>query len=121
MVRPHLEYGQSVWSPYLRRQKDALESVQRRATKAISKISKLQYQDRLRYLNLPTLKYRRKRGDHTMVYKILHDEVLKLAVPILKLSTYQHTRGHNFKLYKDNCSSEKRKVYIFSESCGTME
>ena len=50
-----------------------------------------------------------------MVYKILHDEALKQAVPILKLSIYQHTRGHNFKLYKDNCSSETTKCTFFRE------
>ena len=33
MVRPHLEYANSIWSPKLERQSAAIERVQRRATK----------------------------------------------------------------------------------------
>ena len=40
-----------------------IENVQRRATKQLPKISKLPYNERLRQLDLPTLRYRRIRGD----------------------------------------------------------
>ena len=33
LVRPHLEYGDVPWSPYLKRQSIASERVQRRATR----------------------------------------------------------------------------------------
>ena len=49
-----------------------------------------------------------------MVYKILHDESLKQAIPIFKFSIYHSTRGHDFKLYKENCKSDKRK-FTFSQ------
>ena len=52
-VRPHLEYCQSVWSPYLRRNIDALEKVQIRATKLVDGLSNLDYPDRLKLINLP--------------------------------------------------------------------
>ena len=32
LVRPHLEYGATIWSPYWQKDKDKLESIQRRAT-----------------------------------------------------------------------------------------
>ena len=35
MVRPHLEYAQAVWSPYKVKLVEALEKVQKRATKLI--------------------------------------------------------------------------------------
>jgi len=42
-----------------------------RATKLIQQIKHLSYKDRLKYLNLPTLLYRRFRGDMIMVFKLL--------------------------------------------------
>jgi len=42
-----------------------------RATKLVIVVKSLPYCERLRKLNLPTLKYRRLRGDMIEVYKIL--------------------------------------------------
>ena len=36
LVWPHLEYGQSIWSPYLRKHINAIEKVQMRATKHVN-------------------------------------------------------------------------------------
>ena len=71
LVRPHLEYAQSVWSPHNKNQVDRLEDVQRRATKLIPGFYDLEYPQRLRKLKLPTLAYRRARGDMIEVYKML--------------------------------------------------
>ena len=62
MVRPHLEYGNVIWHPRYR-DKLEVEKVQRRATKLIPNISHLPYEDRLKVLNLPSLDFRRRRGD----------------------------------------------------------
>ena len=59
LVRPILEYGNVIWSPIYTRQSICIENVQRRATKMLREICSLSYDDRLRYLNLPSLKYRR--------------------------------------------------------------
>ena len=58
LVRPHIEYANQVWSPYLIKHIIALENVQRRATKLIPG-----YKEHIKRLNLPTLSYRRLRGD----------------------------------------------------------
>ena len=62
-VRPHLEYAQSVWSPHLIKQINIIENVQIRATKLVDGLSELDYPERLRKLDLPTLVFRRARGD----------------------------------------------------------
>jgi len=49
----------------------AVEKVQIRATKLVIGVKSLPYCERLRKLKLPTLKYRRLRGDMIEVYKIL--------------------------------------------------
>jgi len=45
-----------------------IEKVQKRATKLIISFKKFPYKERLRRLNLPTLKYRRVRGDMIEVF-----------------------------------------------------
>ena len=62
LVRPHLEYANSVWAPRFKRQVEVIENVQRRATKLIPDFKDLTYEERIRKLKLPTLKYRRLRG-----------------------------------------------------------
>jgi len=49
---------------------EKLEKVQKRATKLIIAVKLLKYEERLRYLNLPTLNFRRIRGDMIEVYKM---------------------------------------------------
>ena len=60
---------QSVWSPYLKKHIHMIENVQRRAKKVIPGFNKLSYEKRLKKLKLPTLKYRRLKGDMIEVYK----------------------------------------------------
>ena len=73
MVRPHVDYANSIWSPYKKRDIEAIEKVQKRATKLVISLKKLPYKERLLQLNLHTLKYRRLCGDMIEVYKITHD------------------------------------------------
>ena len=74
MVRPHLEYGSCVWNPHLKKDNDAIERVQRRATRLLPEIRHLSYVDRLKELKLPTLKFRRERADIIETYNILTDK-----------------------------------------------
>ena len=67
LVRPHLEYGASIWSPYWKKDIIKLESVQRRATK-IESLRGVTYDDRLKILDLPLLEERRRRGDLIQMY-----------------------------------------------------
>ena len=71
LVRPHLEYANSVWNQYRMGLIKDLEKVQMRATKLVIKLKYLRYKERLERLKLPTLRYRRTRGDMIEVYKIL--------------------------------------------------
>ena len=73
-----------------------VESVQRRATKLVIMLKTKSYEDRLIALDLPSLAYRRKRGDMIIMYKIVNELVRvdfnDLFTPI---PTSHNLRGHN--------------------------
>ena len=102
LVRPHLEYANQVWAPILKKHETMIENVQRRATKQIPGFSDLSYEQRLKDLNLPTLKYRRTRGDMIELYKIVsnkYDEKVCNFIPLC-VNRQHDTRGHKYKLEK---------------------
>ena len=72
LVRPPLEYCNIIWSPYLKRQSVTIKRVQRRATRLISFFRDLSYTERLKELDLPTLKYRRFTVDLIQVLSLIH-------------------------------------------------
>ena len=72
LVRPHLEYGNIIWNPLLKKQSVSIEKVQRRATKLLRQCRQMTYQERLNYLNLYSLKGRRMRGDLIETYKMFN-------------------------------------------------
>ena len=72
LVRPHLDYGNSIWYPISKKNIQSIENVQRRATRIVPELKHLTYEERLSELNLPTLEYRRKRGDLIHLFKIIH-------------------------------------------------
>ena len=71
-VRPHLEYAIQFWSPNYIKDQNMLERVRRRATKLISALCNLSYEERLKQLDMFTLHKRRIRGDMIEVFKILN-------------------------------------------------
>ena len=73
MIRPHLDYASSVWCPHKMGDIKNVEKVQKRATKLIIELKNLPYTERLKRLNLYTLKYRRLRGDMIELFKIIHN------------------------------------------------
>jgi len=76
---------------------EALENVQKKATKLITSLKHKPYEERLRILNLPTLKFRRIRGNMIEVYKILTGKYDSLISPHFPLSSSSVTRGNSFK------------------------
>ena len=110
LVRPHLEYAAAVWNPHKIYQKEAIENVQRRATKLIPGLSHLSYPERLKKLKIPTLAFRRERGDMIQTYKLTTDfEGYDKSLPsILKFSSTE-LRGHNKKLYVQGCNKDIKK------------
>ena len=115
LVRSHLEYAIAVWCPYKKGDISSLEKVQRRATKLIGSIKHLPYVDRLIQLKLPTLKYRRARGDMIEVFKILHGFYDNTSNINLTPHVGVATRGNKYKLYKKSVKYDL-KMHFFTNS-----
>ena len=109
MVRSHLEYGASVWNPYKKSLIRDIENVQKRATKLMRQCKKLPYEERLAQLQLPTLKYRRFRGDMIEVFKILNGFYDAAVVPSLVRNFDTRCRGNALKLKVERCRYDVRK------------
>ena len=88
-------------SPLYKKDRIAIENAQRRATRLVSVCKNLSYPERLRKLGLPTLEYRRQRADMVQVYKILNDIDKVDKAKLFSLATYNRTRGHPLKLFKE--------------------
>ena len=87
---------------------EAIEAVQRRATRLVPGLSNLEYSERLKTLKLPTLSYRRIRGDMIQTYKILHPtEGYDKSLPqFLETASTQNLRGHSSKLFVQHINKD---------------
>ena len=98
LVRPHLEYGNEIWGPFNKADQLLVERVQRRATRLLPELRSLDYEERLRKLQLPSLQYRRRRGDMIIVYKLMHGLMGVPKEVFFKEPTVRRTRGHRYKV-----------------------
>ena len=120
LVRSHLEYANCVWSPHHQKLIKKIEKVQMRATKLLSSTRNLKYEERLKILNLPTLKYRRVRGDMIELYKIItctQDNAVTLKFNTIPAPV---TRGNTYKIRQYHVRYDLRK-FSFSNSQNAME
>jgi len=111
IVRPHLEYCVTVWYPLFKKDEILIENVLRRASKLVPGLKELSYRERLEEINIPSMKYRRVRGDMIIVYKILHGYDKSLQY-LFEVNANAVTRGHNFKLKKHFSKNSKRQNYF---------
>ena len=111
IVRPHLEFGNAAWAPRYERDKELLEGVQRRATKIIPRLKDLSYEDRLKSLKLPSLAYRRFRGDLIETYKYTHG-IYTVSEQMFSMDSTDRTRGHSLKLQKQRCNTTQRQHFF---------
>ena len=87
----------------------AIEGVQRRATKLIISISHCPYPEILRILlNLPSLNYWRLRGYMIFLYQITHHNSDTSLIDLFQRALTTCTRGHNIKYFKPRCKTHHR-------------
>ena len=104
----------TVWNPYNKGDIEAIENVQRRASKIPLEMKKLSYEERLKVWNLTTLEERRTRGDLIQMYKIRNEleNIQWFRGP--QLAPHTNTRSetqNNFRLSREPFSSRACNDY----------
>ncbi|MFG1588233.1 hypothetical protein ACDT12_13160 [Staphylococcus aureus] len=114
LVRSQLEYAVQVWNPHNVGLIESLEKVQKRATKLVPICRNKSYSERLKILNLPSLYYRRKRGDLILLYNIINGMCDGCSCPALTPAPETRTRGHNNKKLCTRLAHKDCRKYYFS-------
>ena len=113
MVRPILEYANTAWGPLFIGDQQKVEKVQKRATRMVIAIRHLPYEDRLKRVKLPTLQYRRDRGDMLTVYNLVNNNIRMDLTSFFSLTPEDApTRGHSKKLKKPAASKALRQRFF---------
>ena len=102
-IRPLLEYNPSSWSPHLKSNIEAIESVQRTFTRRVCQRANITfsgYSDRLKLLDLESLEVRRIKRDLIFLYKILSNFVDVNFSDFFKINNFssQSLRRHHFHI-----------------------
>ena len=113
IVRPHVEYCVSIWSPSYKKDKETIERVQHRFTRLFKELRGL-YNDRLSELGLWSLEERHNRADLVEVFKIITGQSSVPASTFFDFNSDTRMRGHSLKLLKHH-SVENIRSHFFSE------
>jgi hypothetical protein len=112
IIRPNLEYASSVWNPTAVGQIQSIEKVQRKVTKLILG-KNIPYEERLRILQLPSLRWRRHYFDLLRVYMIVNadnePEIRKTLFTFNSEISNTSLRRHRLALYKEEVHSNLLK------------
>ena len=91
-MRPHLEFGNFPWSPRVEKGRNLIEGVQRRATKMVPESKELEYEERLKRMDSPSLRYSKARGVMINTYKYTHSKyTVNIDLLIRNEDSVQHS------------------------------
>ena len=114
-IMPKIEYASSIWSPYLKKDVDLIENIQRKFTKFLPGMFNKPYYERMLSLQMQTLEERRIYLDLILLYKIYHGLVDMEFSKFCSLST-SNTRGHPLKLNVVGSRVNCHKYHFFNRT-----
>ena len=112
-VRPILEYTSSTWSPSTITNIKMVDSVQKRFTKRLKRLHKVDYQNRLITLGLNSLELRRLSAGLTLTYKILFGLIDVDPTQLFNIYNCPPLHGHIYSLH---CNTQRLNTghHLFS-------
>ena len=110
-IRPVLEFGSVIWNVGYVGDVNRLESVQRDLTRRISGLSECSYDEKLRQLDLYSVKGRLLRTDLIQYWKLFHGKCPFASEEIFTLDK-RVSRGHNHRIFKERFSTSIRQRFF---------
>jgi len=116
LVRLHLEYCASAWSPHYLKDKELLERVQHGFTRMFKDLRQRNYGERLKSLNLLTLEDRQNRQDLIEVFK-MYKGFTRLSIDELfeRYANIKGTRRQALRLKKNQSVRDVRRYFFHRE------
>ena len=111
-IRPKIDYACAVWNLGYIGDSKSLERLQRRWTRGIMGFEGLPYSERLRQLDLYSVKGRLLRYDLILVWKIVNGECGIKFDELFTYHAYLGTRGHAHKLKVNKSNLDIRKKFF---------
>ena len=108
-IRPVIEFCSSVWNVGYLGDTRVLEGLQRRWTREISGMAGVEYEDRLRRLNLFSVYGRLLRKDLINIWKVMHSREDLGLLALFDMGVDPRNRGHRFRLRVPVCRSDVRR------------
>ncbi len=112
LVWPHLEYAMEANAPTLRADISQLESVQRLATRLVSGLRHVPYEERLRQLNIFSLERRRLRAGLILAFKIFKGEIDLNPPDFNLLPPRAGLRGHTYRLLQGPSHQRRSETFF---------
>ena len=112
LVRLQLEYCVQFWAPYFKKNIDRLERVQRRATHMARGLQDKPYEERLRDLDLFSLRKRRLKGDLVAAYKFIRGAQQGIRDALFYRVPFGATRSNGHKLTESRFRLDIRKNFF---------
>ena len=105
-MRPHLEYAMAAWDPFLKKDIELIENVQKFAMRVCIKSWDANYSSLLEISGLPSLETRRINAKLCQLYKIINDLTFYPGAPLLdKVLHYPSRTVHTRAIVPLQCHS----------------
>ena len=116
-VRPQLEYSVAAWNPWLQKDVDTLEKVQKRLVRSFSDKRGENYDERLKNAGLTSLENRRRRGDQIQTFKAVKGISRVESNEWFSMKDPENTRPTRANTYISDTGETKKTHIMNVPSC----